>query len=136
VTTHVKVIAVLFIVFGAMSALVALLAPLGLGVLATLVGRSGDQDAAVGATVLGLAGVLITVIAGVKAVLNLVTGWGLLKLKPWARIAGIVMAALNLLSFPLGTAFGVYALVILFRKDTEALFAKQADRPSSASTPA
>ena len=32
------------------------------------------------------------------------------------------LAALALTSFPLGTAFGVYALVILFRKDTEALF--------------
>ena len=123
-TTHVKVIAALFIIFGAIYALIALLAPLGMSLLAGLISRSGDPDAPVAATVLGLAGIAVTVIQGIRAVLNLVVGWGLMKLKPWARIAGIVMAALNVLSFPLGTAFGVYALVILFRKDTEALFAK------------
>jgi hypothetical protein len=127
---------VLFIVFGVLSAFFALLAPLGLSRLAALVSRSGDQNAPVGAIVLGFAGIAIAVVKGVSAVLNLVTGWGLLNFKPWARIAGIVMAALNLIQFPLGTAFGVYALVILFRKETEALFAKQADRSASASTPA
>ncbi|HVQ41859.1 MAG TPA: hypothetical protein VMS54_06625, partial [Vicinamibacterales bacterium] len=54
----------------------------------------------------------------------LLTGWGIFKLKPWARIVGIVMAAICLMKFPFGTAFGIYALIILFKKETEALFAR------------
>ena len=49
-------------------------------------------------------------------------GIGLLKRQRWARILGIVLAAVALIEFPIGTAFGIYALVILFSKDTEALF--------------
>jgi hypothetical protein len=46
----------------------------------------------------------------------------MLKLKSWSRICGIVLGALLLVQIPVGTAIGIYALVILFRKDTEALF--------------
>jgi hypothetical protein len=35
------------------------------------------------------------------------------------------MAALCLAQLPFGTAFGIYALIILFKKDTEALFSRQ-----------
>ena len=49
-----------------------------------------------------------------------------------ARIVGIIVAILSLTQFWLGTAFGIYALVILFRKETEALFTKQPDRPAGA----
>ena len=41
-------------------------------------------------------------------------------------ITGIVLAAICLIHVPLGTMLGVYALIILFRKDTEVLFATEA----------
>ena len=121
--THVKVIAALFLVLGAFWAVIAFLGPAILAMVAGLVGSSGDPDAAVGATVLGFAGIAVTLFAGVLALAFLATGWGMFKLKPWARIAGIILAILCLTNLPLGTVFGIYALVILFRKDTEALFA-------------
>ena len=58
----------------------------------------------------------------ILAIPYIACGIGLLKRKRWARILGIVLGAVALIRFPIGTAFGVYALVILFRKDTEALF--------------
>jgi len=121
--THVKIIAALFILVGAVLLLGAFFTPLLLGVLATIVGASEDRDAAVGAAVLGLTGVVASVVLFVLAVPYVVCGWGLLKLKNWARVVGIILSALALMSFPLGTIFGVYALVILFKKETEALFA-------------
>jgi len=48
---------------------------------------------------------------------------GLLRLRPWARIAGIVVSILSLVAFPLGTVLGIYGLWVLFSKDTERLFA-------------
>ena len=51
-----------------------------------------------------------------------VTGYGLLNYKGWARILAIILAILNLILFPIGTALGIYTLVIMFNKETEALF--------------
>jgi hypothetical protein len=120
--THVKVLAGLCLAFGAFWALFTFAAPVILTMLAGLVASSGDPDAAVGSTVLGLTGVALTIFFGVQAVLYIVTGIGLWSFKRWGRILGIIVAILSVLNFPFGTAFAVYALIILFRKDTEALF--------------
>ena len=122
-STHVKVIAVLFLVCGGVLGALAFAAPAILGLVAAFIGQSGDPDAAAAGTVLGITGVAASVFFAVLAVPYIATGWGLWQLKPWARIVGIVIGALGLISFPLGTLIGIYALVILFRKDTEALFA-------------
>lgn len=122
--THVKVIAAIFLVIGVLFTVLTVLGPAILATLAGVVGTSGDPDAVVGATILGFAGIAITVFFGTLTVAFLVTAWGLFKLKGWARIAGIIMAALCLTNVPFGTAFGIYALIILFRKDTEVLFAR------------
>jgi hypothetical protein len=124
VATHVKVIAAIFLVIGVLFTVLTVLGPAILATLAGVVGTSGDPDAVVGATILGFAGIAITVFFGTLTVAFLVTAWGLFKLKGWARIAGIIMAALCLTNVPFGTAFGIYALIILFRKDTEVLFAR------------
>ena len=122
--THIKVIAAIFLFLGVLWAVITVLGPAILATLAGVVGSSGDPDAAVGATILGFAGIAVTVFAGTIAVAFLITSWGLFKLKPWARIVGIIMGAICLTNFPIGTAFGIYALIILFKKDTEALFAR------------
>jgi hypothetical protein len=58
----------------------------------------------------------------VFALPGLVTGYGLLQRKPWARIVGIVLSAINLINIPIGTVIGVYGLWVLLSKDTEPLF--------------
>jgi hypothetical protein len=120
--THVKVVGVLFIVFGVIAAFFALFSSLILGVLAGFVSHQDDPGAPLGATVLGLAGVVVTIALLAYAIPAIVCGIGLLKLRRWARILGIVLAAISLLRIPFGTLFGVYALIILFNKQTEALF--------------
>ena len=120
--THVKVIAVLYLVCGAMLVALAFFMPAVLGLIASIVRADGDADAAVASNVLGITGAALSVFFGVLAVPFIATGWGMLKLQSWSRIAGIVLGALLLVQIPVGTAIGIYALVILFRKDTEALF--------------
>src|SRR5687768_15514492 len=41
---------------------------------------------------------------------NFVAAYALLKRKPWARVAGIVAAALSAMNVPLGTLAAVYSL--------------------------
>ena len=45
---------------------------------------------------------------------EVVAGYGLRKGKPWARVWSIIACVLAVMSFPLGTALGVYGLVFLF----------------------
>lgn len=49
----------------------------------------------------------------VRAGLALVAGWGLYEHAQWGRIVAIVAAILCLLKFPLGTALGIWTLVVL-----------------------
>ena len=121
--THVKVIAVLFILFGALGLIGALFSGLVFGSIAGLIGVSGEEDAPGVAAMIGLIGTVLTVALAVLSVPNIVCGVGLLKFRPWARILGIILAIIALIQIPLGTIFGVYALIILFRNDVEALFA-------------
>jgi hypothetical protein len=53
---------------------------------------------------------------------NFVAGSYLLMFKAWARILAIILAILNLILFPIGTALGIYTLVIMFNDEAEALF--------------
>jgi hypothetical protein len=121
-TTHVKVIAVLYLIAGALLLTAAIFTPMVLGLVAGLIGASGEEDAAVGATILGFAGVALSLVLAVLGAPFIAAGWGLLKFRPWARILGIILGAICLTKIPIGTLVGIYALVILFRKDTEALF--------------
>jgi hypothetical protein len=120
--THVKVLAVLFIALSALGVLAALLVMLVFGAAVGGVGVSGDPDAAVALPFIGLAGTGLVIFLFAMSLPGLITGFGLLKLKPWARIVGIVLCALNLINIPLGTIMGAYGLWVLLNSETQRLF--------------
>jgi len=47
------------------------------------------------------------------AVAGLIAGWGLFQREPWARVLALVLGALALIHFPIGTALGIYTLWVL-----------------------
>jgi hypothetical protein len=49
-------------------------------------------------------------------------GRAILQWKPWAKTAGMLLASVNMLYFPIGTAAGLYALWVLNDEATEFLF--------------
>ncbi len=120
--THLKVLAVLFIVFGALGVLAALGLMAVFGVGAGIVGATGDPDAAIAIPIIGITGVALTIFLLALSVPGLITGFGLLKLKPWARILAIVLCAINLINIPFGTILGVYGLWVLLNGETERMF--------------
>lgn len=121
--THVKVLGVLYLVMSGIGLLFSLLIFFALGTAASIVGMSASpEDAAVAMPILGITGTALSVLLLLLSLPGLVTGWGLLKLRPWARILGIVLAVISLLNFPIGTAIGVYGLWVLLTKETEKLF--------------
>jgi hypothetical protein len=121
--THVKVLAVLFIVFSALGVLTAIALFFVFGMSAGIVGAAADAgDAAVAIPVIGFFGTGIVIFLLMVSLPGLIAGFGLLNLKPWARILAIVLCAINLIQFPFGTALGAYGLWVLLNKDTERMF--------------
>ncbi|MGB9612116.1 MAG: hypothetical protein ACPL7M_14190, partial [Bryobacteraceae bacterium] len=53
---------------------------------------------------------------------SLILGYGLYNFRPWARILGIVLAAIHLLNVPVGTLISIYAFWVLLKPETAALF--------------
>jgi hypothetical protein len=118
----VKVLGTLFLSLGALGLVGAIVSSLAFDLLAGAVGASGDADAPLGQAVLGFTGVALTIALVVLSTPAIVCGWGLLRFRPWARLLGIVLAAVALVGFPYGTLLGVYALWVLCSRQTEAVF--------------
>ena len=62
----------------------------------------------------------------VTGVIGVIAGWGLYERRSWARILAIVLAFVNLLHPPFGTAIGVYTLWVLLPAASEAEYQRMA----------
>ena len=107
---HVPVLGWLLIVSHAVFLLI------GAFVFALLTGigaMSGEGDAF---AILALVGTIVGVIMVVLALPGMLAGYGLLKRQPWGRVLAIIVAALNLANFPVGTLIALYTLWVLFQQ--------------------
>ena len=120
--THVKVLGSLQIALGAMVLFGALVLVFVFGGVTTAMSASGDPDARVAMPIIGITGMALITFLGAVGVPSVIIGIGLIRLRPWARIAGMVISILSLMMIPFGTIVGVYGLWVLFSKDTERLF--------------
>lgn len=120
--THVKVLGILNIIGGAFGLCGALVLMLVFGGASAAVGASGDPDAAIALPIIGLTGMALVTFAVLMSLPAVIIGYGLYNVRPWARIAGIVLSIVSLIVFPFGTLLGVYGLWVLFSKDGERLF--------------
>ncbi len=114
--THIKVIGLINIVFGILGLIVAgiiFIAVAGGGLL------SGDEEAIL---ITSIVAISVSSVIAIFSIPEIIAGWGILKMKSWGRILGIVIAVLDLLAFPIGTAFGIYGLWVLLNEETEHIF--------------
>lgn len=120
-TTHVEFVAILFVVWGALTAVVGLSTfALGIGAASLATSDSGGGQVAAGLT----AGAFITlaVIAIIWGAGHVFIGLPLRKRSPRARMLAIVAASIDLILLPFGTPLGVYALWVLLNERGKALF--------------
>jgi hypothetical protein len=123
-TTHVKVVAVLYLFLSAFGLLAALAVSMAFGLAGGIVGANADAEgAAIAVPIIGLTGTMLVAFLVLTSLPGLIAGVGLLKSRSWARILGIVVAILNLIHIPIGTAVGIYALWVLLNRETEQMFA-------------
>lgn len=123
---HVRILGALHIALGAFGVLAAIIVFAVFGGIAGFLsggfGHNVDADARMAVPFLSALGVGITVFLLILSVPGIIVGVGLIRFRPWARIAGIVLSALDLLHIPFGTIIGVYGLWALMQPQTEALF--------------
>ena len=129
---HVKVLGAIFIALAALGLLFALVLLVGIGGALGIAGASSDPEAARVLPFIGIAGTVMIAVVAVLSLPGLVAGIGLLYFKPWARVLGIILAAVCLIGFPWLTILGAYGLWVLLSKDSEHLFTAGSSAPTHA----
>ncbi len=126
---HVKILGILHVVYGILGTLAGILVMVifgGLAGLVSIAARSGDALIAV--PILGGIGAFIFILLLALSLPGIVAGFGLIELRPWARMLTIILSALELMSVPLGTALGIYGLWVLLSPGAEQLFRQPSPR--------
>jgi hypothetical protein len=117
---HIDVISVLWIVSGALGIL------LGFFAFFLLFGISYIPDMDWEASqILKIVGAWGGGIIAFFSVPEIIAGIGLIKRKEWGRILALVVSFFNLIWFPLGTALGVYSIIILLNDESVQIFNPQ-----------
>jgi hypothetical protein len=127
---HVELVGVLYGLWGGMTLLVSL-SLLSLGFAATAIGAGDSAEAANGRLAAGIVAAGFFALSGAGFLFGGVHVWigsRLRAWREWARPFAIVLAVVNLVLLPFGTALGVYSLWTLLRRDSRALFDSGAHR--------
>jgi hypothetical protein len=126
--THITIVGVLNILWNFLGvATGVLIVVLGLGGGSALGLAAGTEDPAAGAAILTFLagfGVIVGCLALLPSLPGFVAGIAVLGYRNWARVILIIVSAINLLAFPLGTLLGGYSLYVLLHRETEQIFAQ------------
>jgi hypothetical protein len=122
VNTHVDFVGILFIVWGALTALVGL-STLALGVgAASLASSMNSGGGHVAAGLTAAAFFTLAIIAIVWGVAHILIGVPLRRHQPGARLLALMAGSIDLLLLPYGTALGCYTLWVLLNEQGKAIF--------------
>ena len=114
---HIDVVSVLWIVSGSLGIL------LGFFTFWLFYGISFIPDMDWEATqILRVVGIWGGAIIAFFSIPEIIAGVGLIKRKEWGRILALVVSFFNLIWFPLGTALGVYSIIILLNYESVKIF--------------
>ena len=122
-TSHVRALAILQIVYSSLGLLLGVAIFMLFGGLAAVVGFNAPlDDSVVAVPVLALIGGIAASLIIVLSLPRLIAGLGLLKHRNWARILTMIVSVIGLIDFPVGTALGGYGLWVLLHRDAAPLF--------------
>lgn len=118
---HIKTLGILNIIMGCFTAFIGIAALLVLSGVAGVMSWSGiaanDNPIPLAAPIITLIGLCTGAFFLLLGLPSILGGWGLIKLRPWARVLCIILSAFHLLNVPLGTALGVYGFWVLFSEE-------------------
>lgn len=73
----------------------------------------------------GILAILIPIALVAIGIFQIITAFHLRKLRPWSRIAAIVLSAIGLIGFPIGTIINAYFLYLLLAKKGAFIFSPE-----------
>jgi hypothetical protein len=114
VERHIRILGIIYIAFGALGILAALL--LFVGVMSEELLSVNKAPILITTSAVTAVAILLVLIS----TLAIIGGTGLLGRRSWARVLVIVLGCLYLLSFPLGTVVGIYTLWALTKSEARA----------------
>jgi hypothetical protein len=110
---HNKVIGIMHLIYGGFNALMmVILVPFFLMMMGLV--RSDPNAPPEVTAIFGFMGALFLFFTALFGLPPMLAGYAMLKRKSWARVAGIIAACVEAISFPFGTALCVYTLWFLF----------------------
>ena len=121
--SHVDLVGVLFMVWGGLTILIGA-STLALGMAAASL-ITAAADAGRGQFAASLTAATFTVFALIAIIWgagHVAIGVLVRRRRHWSRLAALLLASVDLLLLPYGTALGVYALWVLLREDSKKLF--------------
>jgi hypothetical protein len=127
-TSLIDFVGVLFVIWGLLTALVGVSTlALGVGAVALIMSASrGGEGGQVAAGMTAAAFTVLALIAIVWGVAHVIVGVPLRRHRPWARVAALMLGAVDLLLLPYGTALGAYTLWVLLNEKAKASFTAEA----------
>lgn len=113
---HITILGALYIAFGIIGLLLALVA------FVAIVGGGAIAGDAQVLAITGTVGSVVALIILALSIPDLIAGIGLLQRKPWGRVFGLILGCLNLFNIPFGTILGIYTIWALLKDETVPLF--------------
>jgi hypothetical protein len=132
--TQVKVVAYLNIIYGCLGILVGVFFAIVLGGVVSIVGFT-TPDPAVPMGILTIVAIFLFSLFFLVSIPGVIGGLGILWNQEWGRILTIIVSVFNLLSIPIGTAVGLYSIIVLLSKDAQIYFHPQTPPPGPFQTP-
>jgi hypothetical protein len=111
---HLKLIGAFWIAYSVLGILVGIGCLIAGVVLMPAIAQRAEHALFVPYLLFGIGAVML-----LKTLIGAAAGAALLQARPWARIVILIYSFLALLNFPLGTALGVYSLVVLLPEEGE-----------------
>jgi hypothetical protein len=120
--SHVDLTGALFVVWGGLTILIGA-STLALGTAAAALiasGRGGRGQLAASLTAVTF--IALALLALLWGAVHVGVGVVVRRRRHWSRVAAILLGSIDLLLLPYGTALGLYALWVLLREESKALF--------------
>jgi hypothetical protein len=110
--THKKVLGIIYVITASLTILVAIFIRAILGIVFEFAAQEDPGVARVADFVTALSAIVPALILIFSSIPTMIAGVGLLMRQSWAPTFALIMGCLKLISFPIGTAIGIYSIWI------------------------
>jgi putative exporter of polyketide antibiotics len=110
--THKKILGIIYVITACFALLIAIFIRAFISIIFDFAMEDGDMEPRVRDFVMSIISFVPAIIIVFSVIPTLIAGIGLLTRSSWAPIFSLIIGCLKLISFPIGTIIGIYAIWI------------------------